>query len=73
MALRQLPLFWNVICQVTAEQPMKDLIDRVLSGIPMQRFAEPEEIADVVAFFASDASSYVTGQTLLVNGGNWML
>jgi NAD(P)-dependent dehydrogenase (short-subunit alcohol dehydrogenase family) len=39
----------------------------------MQRFAEPEEIADVVAFFASDASSYVTGQTLLVNGGNWML
>jgi NAD(P)-dependent dehydrogenase (short-subunit alcohol dehydrogenase family) len=51
----------------------KDLIDRVLSGIPMQRFAEPEEIADVVAFFASDASSYVTGQTLLVNGGNWML
>jgi microcystin degradation protein MlrC len=29
MALRQLPLFWNVICQVTAEQPMKDLIDRV--------------------------------------------
>lgn len=51
----------------------KDLMDKVIAGIPMQRIAEPEEIADVVAFFASDASNYVTGQTLLVNGGNWML
>ena len=51
----------------------KDLMDKVIAGIPMQRIAEPEEIASVVSFFASDASSYVTGQTLLVNGGNWML
>lgn len=55
------------------EKVPKDLMDKVIAGIPMQRIAEPEEIASVVAFFASDASNYVTGQTLLVNGGNWML
>lgn len=55
------------------EQVPHDLMQKVIAGIPMQRIAEPEEIASVVAFFASDASNYVTGQTLLVNGGNWML
>ncbi|MEG3062120.1 MAG: SDR family NAD(P)-dependent oxidoreductase [Comamonas sp.] len=55
------------------EKVPRDLMDKVIAGIPMQRIAEPQEIANVVAFFASDASSFVTGQTLMVNGGNWML
>jgi 3-oxoacyl-[acyl-carrier protein] reductase len=37
--------------------------------IPLRRIAEPEDIADVVLFFASPAARYVTGQTLLVDGG----
>ncbi len=41
-------------------------------GIPMGRFAQPREIAAVVAFLLSKRSSYITGQVLHVNGGLWM-
>lgn len=44
---------------------------QMLSQIPLQRFGEPEEIASVILYLCSDLSSYVTGQTLHVNGGWW--
>jgi 3-oxoacyl-[acyl-carrier protein] reductase len=40
--------------------------------IPLRRVGEPEEVASAVHFLASDASSYVTGQTFAVNGGEAM-
>lgn len=43
----------------------------MLTNIPLARFAQPTEIADVVLFLCSDLSSYMTGQTLHVNGGWW--
>ncbi|MEM7453435.1 MAG: SDR family oxidoreductase [Planctomycetota bacterium] len=43
----------------------------MLTNVPLGRFAEPNEIADVALFLASDLSSYVTGQTIHVNGGWW--
>ena len=43
--------------------------DKYLERIPMGRWAEPEEIAPVFVFFASDAASYVTGQILAADGG----
>lgn len=38
-------------------------------GVPMKRLAQPADVAAAVAFFASDAAGYITGQTLSVSGG----
>jgi acetoacetyl-CoA reductase/3-oxoacyl-[acyl-carrier protein] reductase len=43
------------------------------TGIPTGHPGEPEDVAHVVAFFASDGARQVNGQTLLVNGGSWLL
>jgi len=41
----------------------------VMSRTPLQRLGEPSEIADVVAFLCSEKSSYITGETIYVDGG----
>ena len=41
----------------------------ILQQIPIGRYAQPDEIAPVAAFLASDAAGYITGQTLNVDGG----
>ncbi|MBP6502587.1 MAG: SDR family oxidoreductase [Rhodoferax sp.] len=46
---------------------------RVMSRTPMKRLGEPSEIADVVAWLASDAASYVTGEIVVVDGGRMTL
>ncbi|MEX2584564.1 MAG: SDR family oxidoreductase [Gemmatimonadota bacterium] len=43
--------------------------ERILAGIPLARFGEPEDIQGVALFLASDASAYMTGQTVIVDGG----
>ena len=44
----------------------------MLDRIPLKRFASPKEVASVVAFLLSDESSYITGETIKVNGGLYM-
>ncbi|HEY8384792.1 MAG TPA: 3-oxoacyl-ACP reductase family protein [Porticoccaceae bacterium] len=44
----------------------------IKANIPVQRVGQPEDIANAVAFLASEASGYITGHTLDVNGGRYM-
>jgi 3-oxoacyl-[acyl-carrier protein] reductase len=54
----------------------KDLSDdnkaAMLGAIPLNRLGQPEEIAAVVAFLASEGGAYITGETIHVNGGMYM-
>ena len=45
------------------------LLDAIKAQTPLGRFASPEEIADAVAFLASDEASFVSGSSLVVDGG----
>ena len=46
--------------------------ETMLKQIPLGRFGEPDDIARVVSFLCSEAAAYVTGQTLVVDGGMTM-
>lgn len=46
---------------------------RIMSRTPMKRLGEPSEIADAVAYLASDAASYITGEIVVVDGGRMTL
>ena len=54
---------------MTASTLSKDERRALASQVPMNRFAQPDEIAKVVLFLASDQNSYLTGQNIVVDGG----
>jgi len=56
---------------MTKDLPEK-VKDEMLKRIPLKRFADPKEVASAVAFLLSDEASYITGETLKVNGGMYM-
>ena len=51
----------------------REVIDKVRTSVPMGYVAEPEDVAGVVAFLASDDARYITGQSILIDGGRWMI
>jgi 2-hydroxycyclohexanecarboxyl-CoA dehydrogenase len=67
------PTETEVLAENRGDPAQAGRIDRMIRLIPMRRVAQPEEIADAVAFFASDASRYITGQVLSVSGGLTMV
>ena len=55
----------------TAAADRLPIWSKYLEETPMAFAGAPQDIANVVAFFASDQSRYITGQSLIVNGGRW--
>jgi len=49
-----------------------DIKEGFISKIPLGRFGEPKEVAEAIAFLLSDHSSYITGETLKINGGMYL-
>jgi len=65
----------NCIAPGATKTPMTatipaDLVAKLSEKIPLKRFAEPEEIANVHLFLVSDEASYITGQCIFVDGGS---
>ena len=48
-------------------------IEKITANIPLRRPSQPEEIAEIVLFLASEPAAYITGSTLDINGGLVML
>ena len=55
--------------ELTSQNNSPEQIQLISNSIPLHRLAEPEEIAEMVAFLCSEKNSYMTGQVLVVDGG----
>jgi meso-butanediol dehydrogenase/(S,S)-butanediol dehydrogenase/diacetyl reductase len=55
--------------EILLDPRYKHILDQLLERIPLGRIGEPDDIAEAVLYLASDASSFVTGTTLVVDGG----
>ncbi|MEG1112685.1 MAG: SDR family NAD(P)-dependent oxidoreductase [Hafnia sp.] len=62
-------LIWTPMVDAMVASGQKEALEAMVQGVPMQRHGKAEEIADVVLWLSSDASSYVTGQSISIDGG----
>ena len=68
----------NCVAPGAVDTPMLDFLEpeqkgRLAGRVPLGRLADPDEIAAAIVFLASPAASYITGETLNVNGGSFMV
>ena len=63
------PMVDNMAKISNPENP-QSVIDGIASAVPLKRLATKEEIGELVAFLASDESSYITGQGIVIDGGS---
>ena len=69
VAARQITV--NAVAPGFVDTDMTEALDRAAleQQIPMRRFAKPEEVAEAVAFLASEGAAYITGDVISINGG----
>ncbi|MFO1242109.1 MAG: acetoacetyl-CoA reductase [Rickettsiales bacterium] len=60
-----------ITTDMTAGVP-DEVLKKIISGIPVGRMGEPEEIARAVLFLVADEAGFITGETLSINGGQFM-
>ncbi len=71
-------IYVNAVSPGFVETPMTEKIpdelkQQMIAKIPLKRIGQPKDIANVVVFLASPLSDYVTGQTIQINGGTYMV
>lgn len=57
------------MAQQMVDSGQKEALDAMVEGIPMRRHGRADEIADAVLWLCSSAASYITGQSISVDGG----
>lgn len=68
----------NAVCPGYIETDMtgqmkQEVLDSIVKQIPVARMGQPGEIADIVAFLASEKAGFITGSTISANGGQYMV
>jgi 2-hydroxycyclohexanecarboxyl-CoA dehydrogenase len=67
------PIETDLLAGLASDERGKKIMEATAKAIPLKRIGQPEDVADVVAFFVSDDARYVTGQVLSVDGGLTMI
>jgi 3-oxoacyl-[acyl-carrier protein] reductase len=58
-----------VLTELTRQNNSQEELEKIGRMIPLRRLAEPAEVAELVAFLCSEKNTYITGQTIIVDGG----